>query len=79
MAAAKTIGEAIKKTLKPEGMVCLQLNGKAVNQVVMHYHFHLIPKSAGEPEMTMTQWDLVPGNMEKIGEIAKRISANLAK
>jgi histidine triad (HIT) family protein len=77
MAAAKKIAEVIQETLQPEGLACLQLNGRAVNQVVMHYHFHLIPRSKGEGPLTMTQWELVPGNMEKIGEVARRISDRL--
>jgi histidine triad (HIT) family protein len=78
MAAAKKIGDAIRETLQPEGMACLQLNGRAVNQVVMHYHFHLIPRSKGEGELPMTQWELVAGDMEKVGQTAKRISASLS-
>jgi histidine triad (HIT) family protein len=78
MNAAKKIGEAIREVLHPEGMACLQLNGRAVNQVVMHYHFHLIPRSSGEGELTMTQWQLVPGDMGKIGETARQIATCLS-
>lgn len=78
MGAAKKIGEAIREALQPEGMACLQLNGKAVNQVVMHYHLHLMPRSKGEGELAITQWEMMPGDMEKIGETAKRISTCLS-
>ncbi len=73
--AAKKISQAIREALKPEGIACLQLNGRAVNQVVMHYHYHLIPKSAGEPELRMTQWELKPGNMDEIRKTAEKIAA----
>lgn len=76
--AARKIALAIQKALKPEGIACLQLNGKAVNQVVMHYHYHLIPKSADEPELTMTQWELKPGNMDTIKETGAKIAAAIA-
>lgn len=72
--ASKKVAEAIKNALQPEGMACLQLNGRAVNQLVMHYHLHLIPKSAGEPELTMTAWELKPGDMQVIGATARKIS-----
>lgn len=73
--AARKIALAIQKALNPEGIACLQLNGRAVNQVVMHYHYHLIPKSADEPELTMTHWELKPGDMDQIKEIGAKIAA----
>ncbi|MGE0086725.1 MAG: HIT family protein [Desulfococcaceae bacterium] len=73
--AAKKISHAIKEALKPDGLVCLQLNGRTVNQVVMHYHYHLIPRSADEPEMAMTNWVLKPGNMDEIRQTAEKIAA----
>jgi histidine triad (HIT) family protein len=75
--ASKKVAGAIKKSLQPEGMACLQLNGRAVNQLVMHYHLHLIPKAAEEPELTMTAWELQPGDMQAIEATAKKIQAAL--
>ena len=72
--ASKKIAMAIKASLQPEGMACLQLNGRAVNQIVMHYHLHLIPKASDEPELTMTAWELKPGEMKLIEETAKKIA-----
>lgn len=74
---SKKIAHAIKEVLNPDGIACLQLNGRAVNQVVMHYHFHLIPRSPGEPELTMTNWELKPGNMNTIKETGEKIAAAL--
>jgi histidine triad (HIT) family protein len=74
-AASHRIAAAIQTALKPAGIAVLQLSGKAVNQVVMHYHMHLIPRAAGEPELTMTQWELIPGDMQRIGETARTIAA----
>jgi histidine triad (HIT) family protein len=73
--ASKTIAHAMKKSLKPEGIAFLQLNGKAVNQVVMHYHLHLIPRLAGAPEIPMTNWELKPGDMEAIKKTAETIAS----
>jgi histidine triad (HIT) family protein len=73
--AAKKLAHAIKEALHSDGIACLQLNGRAVNQVVMHYHYHLIPKSADEPELTMTQWELIPGDIKAIKATGAKIAA----
>lgn len=73
--ASKKIISAIKKTLDPVGVACLQLNGRGVNQVIMHYHLHLIPRQAGDPELPVSSWELKQGDMEKIKETAERIAA----
>ena len=75
--ASKQVATAIRTALDPLGVACLQLNGRGVNQVVMHYHLHLIPRLPGKPELTMTEWELVPGDMDAIKETAGRIAAAL--
>jgi histidine triad (HIT) family protein len=75
--ASLNIAKAIKKALQPEGIAVLQLNGRAVNQVVMHYHLHLIPRCAGDPDLKMTEWELVPGDMKMIEETAGKIAQAL--
>jgi histidine triad (HIT) family protein len=71
--ASLKLANALKKVLNPEGIAVLQLNGRAVNQVVMHYHLHLIPRCAGDPKLTMTEWELVPGDMKAIEGTASKI------
>ena len=71
--ASLKLANALKKVLNPEGIVVLQLNGRAVNQVVMHYHLHLIPRCAGDQKLTMTEWELVPGDMKAIEDTASKI------
>jgi len=73
--AAKKLAGAIREALDPAGVACLQLNGRAVNQIVMHYHLHLIPRQADDPELTMTAWELVPGDMDRIRSIGEKIAA----
>ncbi len=75
MKTAKKLIHAIKDALNPQGVAVLQLNGRAVNQIVMHYHLHLIPRSEGEPELTMTAWKLIPGDTDKIKETAEKIAS----
>jgi histidine triad (HIT) family protein len=74
MRTAKKLIHAIKDALNPDGVAVLQLNGKAVNQVVMHYHFHLIPRSKEEGKLSMTEWELIPGNMEEIKQTVGQIT-----
>jgi len=73
--ASKKIAGGIRQALDPAGIACLQLNGRAVNQVVMHYHFHLIPRKADDPELTMTEWELIPGDMEQIKAVSEKIAS----
>ncbi len=73
--ASLRIARAMKASLGADGIALLQLNGRAVNQVVMHYHLHLIPRQSSDPPLTMTEWELVPGDMAAIKEKAVAIAA----
>jgi len=73
--ASRRLAGAMKTALQPDGIAFLQLNGRAVNQLVMHYHLHLVPRKAEDPALTMTQWELVPGDMKVIEETARKIAA----
>lgn len=75
--ASKKIIQAIRGVLKPVGVACLQLNGRGVNQVVMHYHFHLIPRLEGAPELPMCKWELAPGDHETLARLAERIGSKI--
>ena len=73
--ASKKVASAIKEVLNPAGVAALQLNGRGVNQVVMHYHLHLIPRVIGGPELSMTAWELIPGDMDAIKMTGDKIAA----
>ena len=73
--ASKKIADAIKISLDPVGIAVLQLNGRGVNQVVMHYHLHLIPRAENAPELKMTAWELIPGNMDAVKRTSEKIAA----
>ncbi len=75
--AAGILAHAIKNSLTAEGIACLQLNGRAVGQVVMHYHLHLVPRVKGAPELPVSHWDLKPGNMDEIKAVARQISGEI--
>jgi len=73
--ASKTIIQGIKDALDPLGVVCLQLNGPGANQVVLHYHLHLVPRIAGDPELPVATWEIKEGDMERIKETGDKIAA----
>jgi histidine triad (HIT) family protein len=72
--AAKKIIQGIKDALNPTGVAALQLNGRGANQVVMHYHLHLIPRISGSPSLSITEWEMKPGDMEAIKLTAEKIA-----
>jgi len=73
--ASKKIIRAIRDVLNPVGVACLQLNGPGANQVVMHYHLHLIPRAIGAPQLPVTVWELKAGDMGRIKQTAEKIAA----
>lgn len=75
--ASRKLAHAIRTALRPTGVAALQLNGKGVDQVVMHYHLHLIPRLSGAPELPVTRWELKPGSLEAIHGTAEKIAAAL--
>ena len=72
---AQKIAKAVQATLEPAGMNLLQCNGPAAKQSVMHFHMHVIPRHL-EDGLTMN-WELVQGDMDEIGALAKRIRDNM--
>lgn len=75
--ASKKVAKAIQKAINAEGIACIQLNGRAVNQVVMHYHLHLVPRVSGGPELPVTGWEIKPGDMKVIQKIGEKIASSL--
>ena len=76
MSATHKLAAAVKKALNPDGINLLQLNGKAANQVVPHLHVHIVPRWFGDG-VTVSQWQLVAGDMEKIEGLAERIRGEM--
>ena len=75
--ASQKIIRAIRKALDPIGVAALQLNGRGVNQIVMHYHLHLIPRAPESPPLPVSDWDVKPGDQEAIARTAEKIAAAL--
>ena len=72
--ASKNVLSGIETALNASGVACVQLNGRGVNQVVMHYHLHLIPKIPGGPDLPVSKWEIIPGDMDEIKATAEKIS-----
>ena len=66
---------AMRTALGADGVALMQANGKSVNQVVMHYHLHLIPRKNSESRLSVTSWELVPGDMAAIKATSEKIAA----
>jgi len=77
MSATRRLASAVNKALSPEGINLLQLNGKAANQVVPHLHVHIVPRWSGDG-LTVSKWDIVPGDMEKVKAVAEQIKSEMA-
>jgi histidine triad (HIT) family protein len=75
--ASKKIIQAMKEVLNPEGVACLQSNGSGVNQVVMHYHLHLIPRTRGSEPLPVSSWELKPGDQDALARLAQKIATRL--
>jgi histidine triad (HIT) family protein len=73
--ASQKVALGISKALNPTGIALLQLNGRGANQVVMHYHLHLVPRTSDDAELPITAWELKEGDMEAIRQTAEKISA----
>ena len=66
---------AIQKALNPIGVAAVQLNGRGVNQIIMHYHLHLMPRSADEPPLAASDCGAQQGDMEALKRTAEKIAA----
>jgi len=72
--ASKKVIQAIRKALNPSGVACVQLNGPGANQVVLHYHLHLVPRTPEGPELPVATWKLKEGDREAIKRTGARIA-----
>ncbi|MCL5126137.1 MAG: HIT family protein [Deltaproteobacteria bacterium] len=70
------ISVAIQKSVNPDGINIMQLNGKAANQVVPHLHIHIVPRNYGDG-LSICAWEPAPGPMDQIKATAEAIKAYL--
>ena len=75
--AVKRCAKAVKEALKAEGITVLQLNGKASDQIVPHFHIHIIPRWENDG-LPVSNWEMKPGDMEEIQDIARKVQEHLS-
>ena len=71
--ASQRIIRAIRKALDPIGVVVLQLNGRGVNQIIMHYHVHLIPRGEDDPPIPASDCGAKEGDEQRLKTTAEKI------
>ena len=74
IATTKLLSHAMKKALKPSGLIVKQFNGSDAGQTVFHYHMHIIPVYNGAPNNNHGYEMEKP---EKLESIAQKIAAEL--
>lgn len=69
------VAKAVNEAVKPDGLNLVQSNARGAAQHVDHFHMHVLPRRFGDG--LLLNWELKPGDMAHIGEIAERIRALL--
>jgi histidine triad (HIT) family protein len=76
MSVTHKLAAAVKKTLNPDGINLMQLNGEAANQVVPHLHVHIVPRWSGDG-LAICKWDPSAGDMARIKAVGEQIQEAL--
>ena len=74
--AVKRCANAVKEALNAEGVTILQLNGKASDQIIPHFHIHIIPRWENDG-LPVSTWEMKQGDMEEINNIARKVKKNI--
>ena len=69
------VANAIKTSLRPEGLNLIQASGEAAGQEIFHTHFHLVPRWHDDGKLGW--WPMHPGDAARIQEVAGLIRAAL--
>jgi histidine triad (HIT) family protein len=77
-AVARTVRKvagAVNRALSPDGLNLVQANGEGAKQSVQHFHVHVLPRRLGDA--LKLDWELKPGERERIAALAEKIRACL--
>ena len=69
------MAEAIRESLRPDGLNLIQANGPVAFQTIFHFHVHVVPRYEGDA--IRLPWIPRPGDRARIEEAAERIRAVL--
>ena len=75
--AVKSCANAVKEALNAEGITVLQLNGKASDQIIPHFHIHIIPRWENDG-LPISNWEMKTGDMEEIKDIARKVKEHIS-
>lgn len=70
LVTAQRVARAVKRAFAAEGIMLAQLSGAAAGQTVFHFHFHILPRSAG---IDLRLHARNPAPPEVLAEHARRI------
>jgi len=76
MTVVHNVAKAQRSALEMPGLNILQSNGRAANQLIDHFHVHLIPRWP-EDNFSQMDWEMVPGDMAEISTTADKIKKEL--
>lgn len=75
---AARVAAALRKSLAPDGLNVMQLNGESANQAVPHLHIHLVPRWESDG-LSISKWEPVPGDMDAIAATAASVRELMAR
>jgi histidine triad (HIT) family protein len=76
MVTGKKLAGPVIEGLGAKGINFIQSNGRAANQIIDHYHLHLLPRYSPE-ELPGLAAELVPGDQEDVAAAAEAIKKAL--
>ena len=76
MSGVKKCASAVRDALNAGGVTIIQLNGKASDQIIPHIHVHVMPRQKNDG-LSVTAWDMKPGDMEEIQAIADNVKQHI--
>ncbi|HEX4096696.1 MAG TPA: HIT family protein [Caulobacteraceae bacterium] len=68
------IARAVRRALKPDGIVVTQFNGAPAGQTIFHLHVHILPRWEGQPMGAHGGGQAEPGELLRL---AKEIGAQV--
>jgi histidine triad (HIT) family protein len=74
--AVQKVARAVRATLDPYGVNIVQANGPGAAQSVLHFHWHVLPRTRDDG--LRLNWGLTPGDINEIGALSERIRRNIA-